>query len=154
MCYTLGMRLSDMKYTTYKKLVIRKLSKRSQLTWLSIAESMSHIIRDSWQAGHSVNGCVENLLSYIRMVTKWAIYCSITYRQDWCCCCLYWRISVCAKRSIKWKNKNMSSKANVIYCLLLVIIVIVSNTVNSYWLQTTVCCLDQKINNVNKTSKQ
>jgi len=59
-----------MNYTTYKKLVIRKLSKRSQLTWLSIAESMSHIIRDSWQAGHSVNGCVENLLSYMRMAIK------------------------------------------------------------------------------------
>jgi len=59
-----------MKYTVYKKLVVKKLSKRCQLSWLTITQSMSHIIRDSWQAGHSINGCVENLVGYIRMSVK------------------------------------------------------------------------------------
>lgn len=56
-----------MKYTIYKKLVVKKLSKRSRLSWLTITQSMSHIIRDSWQAGHTINGCVENLMSFIGM---------------------------------------------------------------------------------------
>lgn len=59
-----------MKFTVYKKLVIKKLSNRSQLSWLTITQSMSYIIRDSWQAGHSITGCVENLMSYIKMGIK------------------------------------------------------------------------------------